>query len=53
MDWQDSQWVVKSLNPTFATEPLGQHQILGFLIGWYRTKGSRETMDSDPGGLVL
>jgi len=45
------EWILRSLNPTFAPEPLGGAQVLGILVGFYRYKGRRETMDSDPDGL--
>jgi len=53
LEWRDGQWMMISTNPTYAPTPIDDHQLLGYLIGWYRTKGARETMDSDPGGLIL
>lgn len=49
----DGMWWMHSINPTYEPEPLGKHEILGFLVGWYRVMGKRETMDSDPDGLLL
>jgi len=51
--WKDGRWMLESLNPSFQDEPLDGHQILGYLIGWYKVRGSRETLDSDPNGLQL
>lgn len=53
IDWEQNMWVLKSINPSFPKEPLDDHELLGYLIGWYRVRGSRETLDSDPGGLKL
>ncbi len=53
MDWASDGWVLRSLNPTYAIEPLGTHEVVGILVGWYRSQGSRETLDSDPNGLRL
>jgi SOS-response transcriptional repressor LexA len=53
LEWMEGAWWMKSLNPTFDPEPLGGTQILGFLIGWYRVNGTRETLDSDPHGLRI
>jgi hypothetical protein len=52
LDW-DKEWTLRSLNSDFAIEPLGHHELLGILVGWYRVRGTRETLDSDPGGLRL
>jgi phage repressor protein C with HTH and peptisase S24 domain len=47
-------WNLSSLNPTYQTKPLAEgDEIVGILVGWYRSRGSRETMDSDPNGLRL
>lgn len=53
LDWLDDQWCLVSLNKNFEPEHLEDHEILGYLIGWYRSRGSRETLDSDPNGLLL
>lgn len=53
IDWADGEWILRSINSAFAPEPLGDHEILGILVGWYRVQGSRETLDSDPGGLRI
>lgn len=53
LDWVQNSWVLRSINPAFPDEPLDNNELLGFLIGWYRMRGSRETLDSDPGGLRL
>lgn len=46
--------VLHSLNPIYPDEamPSGA-ELLGFLIGWYRSHGTRETMDFDSSGLRL
>ncbi len=51
--WDGEQWVLKSLNRAYGDEPLGSHELIGYLIGWYKARGTRETMDSDPSGLIL
>lgn len=51
--WSNDEWMLESLNPKFIPEPFGSHALLGYLIGWYRSRGTRETMDSDPHGLRL
>lgn len=51
IDWLDGEWAMVSLNRAHGTAPLGSNQLLGYLIGWYRYRGTRETLDSDPGGL--
>lgn len=53
VDWRAGEWVLQSINPRFPDEALGGAELIGILIGWYRAKGSRETLDSDPGGLKL
>jgi SOS-response transcriptional repressor LexA len=53
LEWRNGEWTLVSLNPNYPPEPLGNRQILGFLIGWYWAKGTREKMDSDPNGLLL
>ena len=52
-DAVSGKWFLKSLNPAYPSEPMDDHVILGYLIGWYKVRGSRETTDSDPGGLKL
>lgn len=53
IDYDRGGWILKSLNKFYKDEPLGHHRVLGYLIGWYRTRGARETLDSDPNGLKL
>ena len=53
LGWAHDEWMLESLNPKFLPEALGSHALLGYLIGWYRSRGTRETMDSDPHGLRL
>ena len=52
-DWIDGKWVARSLNPSYPIEPIDGWRILGILVGYYRLRGSRETLDLDPGGLKL
>lgn len=52
--WHDARWHYESINPDFPIEPMKDgDQLQGYLIGWYRTRGLRETLDSDPDGLTL
>lgn len=50
IEWRDG-WELRSTNPQYAAEPLDDWELLGYLIGWYRLRGTRETLDSDPNGL--
>ena len=51
--WQSGEWVMQSLNNRYAVEPLHDWQILGMLVGWYRSIGSYEKLEADPNGLRL
>jgi SOS-response transcriptional repressor LexA len=51
--WQSGEWVMQSLNNRYAVEPLHDWQILGLLVGWYRSVGSYEKLEADPHGLRL
>lgn len=53
MDWIRGEWILRSLNPAYKPEPLAGHEILGFLIGWYKVRGTREDIVSDPAGLMI
>ena len=53
VEWRGGEWVLQSINPRFGDLSLEGAELIGILIGWYRAKGSRETLDSDPGGLKL
>lgn len=54
IEWKNKRWTLVSINPDFPDMPLEEDdEIQGMLIGWYRAKGARETIDSDPGGLKL
>lgn len=47
-------WTLHSINPQYPVERLEEgDEIIGYLIAWYRSKGTRETMDSDSAGLIL
>jgi transcriptional regulator with XRE-family HTH domain len=49
----ERKWVLVSRNPDIPDEPLGDNQLLGFLVGFYRTKGTYEKIEGDPSGLIL
>lgn len=53
LEWRDNQWTLVSLNPNFRDEPLGSGQLLGMLIGWYRSIGKYEKLEANPDGLRL
>ncbi len=53
LEWRNNGWILVSTNPAYPSEPLGDYALLGYLIGWYRQVGKRETLDSDPDGLRL
>lgn len=53
LEWMDNEWTLVSLNPKYPPEPLNDHELLGYLIGWYKVKGKREEIISDPDGLIL
>jgi phage repressor protein C with HTH and peptisase S24 domain len=52
IEWEN-EWIQRSINPAIPDEPLGHWQILGYLIGWHRSRGSYEKLESDPNGLRL
>lgn len=56
ISWKNGGWVLESLNPDksrYPDEPLGSWQILGILVGWYRSIGSYEKLEANPHGLKL
>lgn len=53
LEWKNNEWTLVSLNPNFRDEPLGGGQLLGMLIGWYRSIGKYEKLEADPDGLRL
>lgn len=55
LDWssRDGQWVLVSLNPSHPTSPLHDSELVGLLVGWYRSIGSYEKLEADPNGLRL
>jgi SOS-response transcriptional repressor LexA len=53
LEWMNNEWTLVSINPAYPPEPLGNRELIGFLIGWYWAKGTREKIDSDPEGLLL
>lgn len=46
----DQDWVYKSLNPKYDPEP-ARGELLGYVIGIYRSEGTFETTLYDPNGL--
>ena len=55
MGWSESEnrWVMQSLNPTYPPEPMDGHQVVGYLIGFYRAHGSYEKIEADLHGLQI
>lgn len=52
LTWERGEWFVDSLNPKNPRERMKEGvQIIGLLVGWYRLRGTRESMDSDKEGL--
>jgi SOS-response transcriptional repressor LexA len=54
--WRSGEWVMESLNQNkekYPDQALGDWQILGVLVGWYRSVGSYEKLEADPHGLRL
>lgn len=54
--WRSGEWVMESLNPNkghYPDELAKDWQILGMLVGWYRSVGSYEKLEADPNGLRL
>jgi SOS-response transcriptional repressor LexA len=54
--WHLNEWVMMSLNPNkerYPDEKLNEWQIMGILVGWYRSVGSYEKLEADPHGLRL
>jgi len=56
ISWHQGEWVMHSLNPNkerYPDQSLLDWQILGILVGWYRSVGSYEKLEADPHGLRL
>lgn len=54
--WRNSEWMMESLNRNkeeFPDESTKDWQILGMLVGWYRSVGSYEKLEADPNGIRL
>jgi SOS-response transcriptional repressor LexA len=54
--WRSGEWVMQSLNSNKDRYPdlsLLDWQIIGILVGWYRSVGSYEKLEADPHGLRL
>ena len=53
LEWKDDRWALVSLKPSFLDEQLEDGQIVGLLVGCYRSMGSYEMLEADPNGLRL
>lgn len=53
IEWKQNRWTLVSLNEAFPDEHLGEAQVLGLLVGRYRSVGSYEMLEADPNGLRL
>jgi hypothetical protein len=53
MDWANGEWIVRSTSAKYPPEPLADHQIIGIMVGWYRSKGVFEATMSDSDGLRI
>lgn len=53
LEWRNNAWVMQSLNPAYPEESMVNVQIIGVLVGWYRSFGTYEKLESDPYGLRL
>ena len=53
LEWKNNEWTLVSLNRSYPDEMLGSSQVLGILVGWYRTIGTYEKLEADPHGLRL
>ena len=49
--WKGGHWMLISTNETYPDEHLGEGQIIGFLVGYYRAFGFYEKLESQPDGL--
>lgn len=53
VEWREGAWVLESINQMYKPIPMDGASLLGYLIGWYKSNGTRESTDSDPNGLTL
>lgn len=55
MGWNssDNRWEMQSINRNYPDEPLGDSQLIGFLVGFYRARGSYEKIEVDIHGLEI
>lgn len=53
LEWKNNEWTLVSLNQSYPDEHLGEAQVLGVLVGWYRSIGTYEKLEADPHGLRL
>ena len=53
LEWRNNEWTLVSLNKSYPAERLGSSQVLGILVGWYRSIGTYEKLEADPHGLRL
>lgn len=49
----NGRWQLYSLNEAYGSEEMDGLEMIGFLVGVYKTSGSREMLDCDPNGLLL
>jgi hypothetical protein len=53
MRFKNGRWVLESMNERFGDEDLGHHELVGVLVGWYRSFGGYEASESHVDGLKL
>ncbi len=52
--YDTDHWTLESFNPAYPAEEMpSECQLQGYLVGWFRSRGAREAMDSEIGGLKL
>jgi hypothetical protein len=51
--WRDSKWMQGKLNALDGETPIEGWRLIGYLVGWFRSRGTRETIDYDSDGLRL
>jgi SOS-response transcriptional repressor LexA len=52
--FESGRWMLVSKNPLYPKIMLGEgDEVLGLLVGYFRSQGSREIMESDPTGLYF
>lgn len=53
IEWRQDGWFLVSTNPAYPEEPLGQWQILGMLVAYYRHDYDYEELKFRAGGLRI